>query len=79
MRLAQKHQLAMARQILEFGESVAGQRWASVPHSVNLTCLAEVLFRLGDEAGARTRVVQALAADPDNTHAMQWQRLIGPD
>jgi polyisoprenoid-binding protein YceI len=76
MRLYQKQKLAEARQILEFGESVVARRWPAGPHSINLTCLAEVLFRLGDLAGARSRLTEALGADPDNTQAIEWQRLV---
>lgn len=76
MRLAQKQQLPAARQILEFGISVAGERWPVGPRSLNLTCLAEVLFRSGDVAGARARLAEALTLDPDNTQAIEWQRLI---
>jgi polyisoprenoid-binding protein YceI len=78
MRLFQKQKLAEARLILEFGETVAGHRWPAGPHSVNLTSLAEVLFRGGDTPGARTRIAQALALDGNNTQAMEWQRLMGP-
>jgi hypothetical protein len=35
-----------------------------------------VLYRTGHVPEASAQLVQALALDPDNTQAIEWQRLI---